>query len=56
MNSIVFYEALLKHKVPTEMHLYPHGGHGFGLKNKTTQEDWSASLQNWLGANGWLKK
>lgn len=55
-NSLMFYEALLRHQVPTEMHLYPHGGHGFGLHNKTTEEDWSASLQNWLGSNGWLKK
>jgi acetyl esterase/lipase len=55
-NSIVFYQALLRHKVSAEMHLYPRGGHGFGLHNKTTQEDWTASLKNWMAANGWLNK
>jgi acetyl esterase/lipase len=55
-NSIVFYQALLRHKVSAEMHLYPRGGHGFGLHNKTTQEDWTSSLKNWMAANGWLTK
>jgi acetyl esterase/lipase len=32
-NSLVFYQACLQAKVPVEMHLYPKGGHGFGLHN-----------------------
>ncbi|WP_317169411.1 alpha/beta hydrolase [Mucilaginibacter humi] len=32
-NSIMMYEALLKNKVKTEMHLFRAGGHGFGLIN-----------------------
>ena len=35
-NSIVFYQALHRHQVPAEMHLFPKGGHGFGLNNSTT--------------------
>lgn len=31
MNSIVFYQALKKFKVPSSMHIYDHGGHGFGM-------------------------
>jgi acetyl esterase/lipase len=53
-NSIVFYQACLRHNVPAEMHLYPKGGHGFGLNNKTTKDDWTERLKNWLDANGWL--
>lgn len=30
-NSLLFYTALLKHKVPATMHIYPTGGHGFAL-------------------------
>jgi acetyl esterase/lipase len=56
MNSIVFYEACTKNKVPAELHLYPKGGHGFGMHNKTTKDDWTISLQNWMDANGWLTK
>lgn len=30
-NSLVFYEALVRNKVPSELHVYPHGPHGFGI-------------------------
>ena len=55
-NSIVFYQACLRHGVPAEMHLYPKGGHGFGLNNKTTKDLWTDRLRNWFDANGWLTK
>jgi len=54
INSINFYEALMRHHVPAEMHLYPRGGHGFGLWNNTTKDQWPDRLQNWLAAGGWL--
>ena len=53
-NSLVFYQACLRRGVPAEMHLYPKGGHGFGLNNRTTKDDWTERLKNWLDANGWL--
>ncbi|UPL49719.1 alpha/beta hydrolase [Hymenobacter sublimis] len=54
-NSLAFYEACLQHQVPAEMHLYPQGGHGFGMLNKTTKDNWTDRLQNWLDAGGWLR-
>ena len=53
INSIHFYEALMRHHVPAEMHLYPKGGHGFGMWNPTTKDQWPDRLQNWLQAGGW---
>lgn len=53
-NSVEFYLALQKNKVPAEMHLYPKGGHGFGMDNATTKDKWMERLQNWLDMNGWL--
>ena len=47
-NSIRYYEACLKNHVPAEMHLYPYGGHGFGLHNKTTDDQWFERLMNWM--------
>jgi acetyl esterase/lipase len=47
-NSIRFYQACVKNKVPAEMHLYPRGGHGFGMNNKTTPDNWMERLSNWL--------
>ena len=55
-NSLVFYQALAHHAVPAEMHLYPKGGHGFGLNNPTTTDQWTDRLREWLAANGWLSK
>lgn len=50
-NSIRFYQALLKNKVSAELHLYEHGGHGFGLHNPTTKEDWFKSCVEWMRSN-----
>ena len=49
-NSIHFYESLLHNDVPAELHVYPKGGHGFGLHNSTTNDQWSERMQNWLAA------
>ncbi|MBA9079186.1 alpha/beta hydrolase [Rufibacter quisquiliarum] len=53
-NSLVFYQALLQHNIPAELHLYQRGGHGFGLNNKTTKDDWFASCLHWLDSNSLL--
>lgn len=50
-NSVRFYQALLKNKVPAELHLYERGGHGFGLHNTSTNEDWFKSCLEWMKAN-----
>jgi acetyl esterase/lipase len=55
-NSIHFYEALQHAGVAAEMHIYPRGGHGFGLHNKTSTDAWFDRLKTWLSDNGWLKK
>jgi acetyl esterase/lipase len=47
-NSIRFYQSCIKNNVPVEMHLYPKGGHGFGLINATTTDKWMDRLENWL--------
>lgn len=55
-NSLVFYEALTRHHVPAELHLYAKGGHGFGLHNASTKDEWFDRLREWLDANGWLTR
>jgi dipeptidyl aminopeptidase/acylaminoacyl peptidase len=50
-NSIHFYQGLLKNKVPAELHLYEHGGHGFGLHNTTTEENWFENCVDWMKEN-----
>ena len=48
-NSIKFFEALNKANVPAELHIYPFGGHGFGLaKDKPGISHWPELCKNWL--------
>ena len=50
-NSLLFFEALHAHKVPTEMHIFPEGGHGYGLgNNKPYVNGWPNLLLRWLQA------
>jgi len=45
-NSIRFYQELIRNNVPTEMHLYPKGNHGFVLSLKP--EEWMQSVFDWM--------
>jgi acetyl esterase/lipase len=54
-NSLMMYEAITKAGAKAEMHLYQAGGHGFGLNNKTTPDQWFDHCVNWLKANSFLK-
>lgn len=48
-NSLRFYEALLAHHVPAEVHVYPTGGHGFSLAlAKGRLQDWTQLCARWL--------
>lgn len=51
-NSIAFFDALRKNKVPVEMHLYAKGEHGF-LTNPPFDE-WFGRCIYWMKTNGWL--
>jgi acetyl esterase/lipase len=33
-NAIVFYKALQANKIPATLHIYDHGGHGYGMAPK----------------------
>lgn len=51
-NSLLFYQALLAAGVSTEMHLFPHGGHGFGVRGTTglTTATWPRLALDWIAA------
>lgn len=52
-ESIFYYVALKKAGVPTEMHLYAHGGHAFGLRHPEFPiSEWPHLAEKWLGAIG----
>jgi len=48
-NSLFFYEALRQKKIPVEIHIYPEGGHGFGLAlGRGHLESWADRCIDWL--------
>ncbi|HYD82835.1 MAG TPA: alpha/beta hydrolase [Opitutus sp.] len=56
-NALYYYLALKQVGVPAEMHLYPTGGHGFGLRaTGEPAATWPARAADWLRASGWLKR
>lgn len=56
-NSVRFYLALRKAKVPAEMHIFESGPHGVGLAlNDPSLSAWPTLLMNWLRARGLLTK
>ena len=56
-NSISFYLALRKAKVPAEMHIYEKGGHGFGPgTGKGACSSWMTRCADWMKGRGLLEK
>lgn len=54
-NSLAFYAACRKAKVPAELHVYQNGPHGVGLAPADPGvNSWKDRLADWLLANGFL--
>ena len=55
-NSLVFAEALQKNNIPHRIYLYEKGGHGYGMKNPTSEIKWMDLVEQWMQENAWIKK
>jgi acetyl esterase/lipase len=59
-NSVLFYLALRKAKVPAELHIFEKGPHGVGLAQRVMDNPglarWSNQLADWMTVRGLLKK
>ena len=56
-NSVLFYMALRKAKVPAELHIYEKGPHGVGLAQKDPiLSSWSGRLADWMRGRGLFEK
>jgi acetyl esterase/lipase len=52
-NSIVYYEGLKKYNIPSELHIFQKGGHGYGLATgRDTQSAWPALCLSWMKSLG----
>ncbi len=55
-HSIVMYQALQRADVPAELHIYPTGGHGFGVrKSDHPVSSWLESCIDWFRKLGVLE-
>jgi acetyl esterase/lipase len=49
INSVAYYLALRKAKVPVELHIFPSGGHGYGLRStKHAVTGWPTLVARWM--------
>lgn len=53
MNSLLYTQAMAKHGVPFELHIYPAGGHGMSTADAVTIADPDAAA---MRANDWLRQ
>ena len=47
-NATHYYDNLIAHKVPAEIYLYEKGGHGYGMKNPTSEILWTSVMKTWM--------
>lgn len=49
VSSVRYYEALKRHGTEASMHIYPSGGHGWGMnENFRYRDQWREALDEWL--------
>jgi acetyl esterase/lipase len=56
-NAVEYYKGLKAAGIPAEMHLYPTGAHGYGLRR--TADDvttWPDRAADWMRTGGWLAR
>ena len=53
-NSLVYYAALHRHRVPCELHCFEQGRHGVGLGKNLPAGAWPQLCRRWLVARGML--
>lgn len=52
-NSINYFLALKQYNIPSEIHLYQNGKHGFGLGILGTSKNWTKQCEDWLLLNNY---
>ena len=47
-GAIHYYDNLIENNVPAEIYLYEKGGHGYGMKNATSEILWTSVMKTWM--------
>jgi acetyl esterase/lipase len=55
-HALMYAAALRKHSIPFEMHIYEHGGHGYGLAHHDAAlNEWQTACAHWLRRHGFAR-
>ncbi|MBL0234895.1 MAG: alpha/beta hydrolase [Chitinophagaceae bacterium] len=55
-NSLLFYQALIAHKVNASLHIFPQGGHNIRIDdNPGSTDQWLVLLEAWLKEMGFAE-
>ncbi|KAA9038225.1 alpha/beta hydrolase [Ginsengibacter hankyongi] len=55
INSLLFYQALLQHKISTSFHVFPQGGHAINVNNTPGSTSfWKELCEEWLKEMGFI--
>ncbi len=56
-NVLGYALALKQSKVPVELHVYPAGGHGYGLRRTPEPvTTWPDRVTDWMKSRRWLER
>ena len=56
-NALLYGLALTEANVPVELHIFPTGGHGYGLRQSdSTATTWPDRAADWMRSRGWLQR
>jgi len=56
-NAVLYYLALKQAGVPSELHVYPTGGHGYGLRrSEHFVTTWPDRAADWMRSRGLLQR
>jgi acetyl esterase/lipase len=57
LGAVLFYAQLKRLRIPSELHVYGNGGHGYGLRQVEGSQisSWPDHAGHWLGTQGFLK-
>ncbi|WP_022824556.1 alpha/beta hydrolase [Hymenobacter norwichensis] len=54
-NSLLFYQALVEHKVPGTLHIFPQGAHAIAVRNNPgSANQWTTLCEAWLLEMGFI--
>jgi acetyl esterase/lipase len=57
MSSVTLFAKLKEAKVPSALHVFSSGGHGYGAREAGSPTDaWPSLCESWMKSQGWLTR